>query len=289
MIEKKLILCGIFAIAIAIAAIVPLEYMMAAEAQENAQPITQTTTQPSTEANIQTAFTPWFNVNVSYAYVTLDKSGGNDTMTWKGAVIQAIANFTLTSDALDFKNADAYIEFYLFQVSSDQGSIVNITYNAAVSKEEEGVTGVPGGIRCAIRGSGGNTFTFADGTTYKDAKICGDSDCGGGMVLFNGPRSVFSQTFTSAVGDYISSYNGNPVPQAVTELRNAQTLYIDVSRIGSVSFEGTATTPLTTALAGHQVLQHIVLTKAGNGFVYGNYTRGTVPIPIEGPSNPSGS
>ncbi len=37
MIEKKLILCGILAIAIGIATIVPLEYMMAAQTQVNAR------------------------------------------------------------------------------------------------------------------------------------------------------------------------------------------------------------------------------------------------------------
>lgn len=284
MIEKKLILCGILAIIIGIATIVPIEYMMAAEAQANAKANGQTNTQTNTQTSTQTAFAPWFNVNIPYAYVNLDQSGGNNTMTWNGAVIEAIANFTLTPDALNLKNADARIEFYLFQVSSDQGPIVNITYSVAVSKEELNVTGVPGGVYIAITGSGDNTFTFADGTTYNGAKVCGDSDCGGGVVLCNIP-GVPMQTFTDAVvSDYISSYNGNPAPQAVTELRNAKTLYIDVSRICSVSFEGNATTAVTTTLASRQVLQHIVLTKTGNGFVYGTYAEGTVPFPIEGPS-----
>ena len=47
MIEKKLILCGILAIAIGIATIVPLEYMMAAQAQE-----------------IPLQDKPWFNLNI---------------------------------------------------------------------------------------------------------------------------------------------------------------------------------------------------------------------------------
>ena len=43
MIEKKLILCAILAIAIGIATVVPMEYLMAAQAQES----TQTTKRPS--------------------------------------------------------------------------------------------------------------------------------------------------------------------------------------------------------------------------------------------------
>ncbi|MGA2384941.1 MAG: hypothetical protein ABSG33_00225 [Candidatus Bathyarchaeia archaeon] len=269
MIEKKLILCGILAIAIGIATIVPLEYMMAAENQVNAQ----------------TTFTPWFNVSVPYAYVNLDQSGGNSTMTWDAASIEAIANFSLTPDAIALKNADARIEFYQFQVSSDQGPIVNITYSVAVSIEKLNVTGVPGGVYMAITGSGGNSFTFADGTTYKGPST---GNCGGDVVLANIPGEPM-QNFTNAVvSTFVASYNGNSASQ-LTELRNAKTLYIDLSRICSVSFEGNAITGTTTTVSSDKVLQHIVLTKEGNGFVYGTYTAGTVPFPIETPSNPTGS
>ena len=274
MIEKKLILCGILAVAIGIATVVPLEYMMAAQAQANSQ----TSAQP----NSQTAFTPWFNVSVPYAYVDLDQSGGNNTMTWNGVSIDAIANFTLTPAALTLENADARIEFYLFQVSSDQGPIANITYSIAVSKEEVNVTGLPGGVYTAITGSGANTFTFADGTVYNGPK---NGDCGGGMVLYNIPGTPMQNFTDVVVSDYILSYNGNPASQALTELQNAKVVYIDVSRICSVSFEGNANTATTTTLATNQVLQHIVLTKTGNGFVYGSYTAGTVPYPGDlGPS-----
>lgn len=268
MIEKKLILCSILAIAIGIATIVPLEYMMAAQ----------------TEVSAQTMFTPWFNVSVPYAYVDLHESGGNNTMTWDGAMIQAIANFTLTPAALNLKDADARIEFYQFRVYSNQGSIVNITYSVAVCREELNVTGIPGGCYTAITGSGGNTFTFADGTTYNGNSVCGDSVCGGGVVLANMPGVIPVQNYTTAVvGSYIANYNGNNASQTLTELRNAQALYIDVSRICSVSYQGNATTATTTTMSSNQVLQHIVLTKAGNGFAYGTYTEGTVPFPIETP------
>ena len=107
-------------------------------------------------------------------------------MTFNGASINAIANFTLTPNALDLKTADARIEFYLFQVSSDQGPIANTTYSIALSKEEVNVTGVPGGVYTAITGSGANSFTFADGTVYNAAQTVG-GNCGGGMVLYNTP------------------------------------------------------------------------------------------------------
>ena len=267
MIEKKLILCAILAITIGIATIVPLEYFMAAQTQVNAQ----------------TMFTPWFNVSVPYAYVNLDQSGGNNTMTWDGAMIQALANFTLTPAAIELKNADAQVEFYQFQVSSDQGPIVNITYSVAVSKEEVNVTGVPSGVWMAITGSGGNSFTFADGTTYNGPN---NGNCGGGMVLSNIPDEPMQNFTVAVVSTYLASYNGNSASQALTELRNAQNLYIDVTRAYSVSFEGNAKTATTTTMSNNQVLQHIELTKTGNGFVYGTYAEGTVPFPMETPTTP---
>jgi hypothetical protein len=243
MIEKKLILCGILAIAIGIATIVPMEYFMAAQTQVNAQTVT-----------------PWFNVNTGYAYCNPNVSGANSTMSFDGSTIQVVANFTVTSLAL--KDADAQIEYYQFAVSSDQGPIINLGYYVFDCKQPDDVTYL----------SGNGTIGFANGLTYN-----GPACSGGTGINYN----VFNSSYTVGyVSDYILAYNANNVPKAVAELRNAKTLYIDVSRVCTVTVNGNVavTTPAT-----HQVLQHIVLTKAGSDFVYGTYTEGTVPFPIETP------
>jgi hypothetical protein len=276
MIEKKLILCGILAITIGIATIVPLEYMMAAEQQVNAE----------------TAFTPWFNVNVPYVYVNLDQSGANNTASWNGVNINGIANFTLTPAGMALKGAEAKIEYYQFQISSDQGPIVNISYSVALSIEEIGDhPGLPGNVYMAINGGGGNKFFFANGFTYNGIPNY-DGYCAGGSCFYetvgnNLPSTIVNETFvTGILSSGISNYNGNNQNQAITELRNAKTLYIDVSRICSVSYNGNVTVNMPSS---NQVLQHIVLTKEGNGFVYGTYTQGTVPFQMETPSNPTGA
>lgn len=148
-IEKKLVLCSILAITVGIATIVPLEYMMAASAQANT-PLT----------NIE----PWFNVNVPFAYCNPYKNSGNSTMSFNGALIQVVANFTLTPNAL--KNADAQIEYYQFAVSSDQGPIVNLGYYV-VEYTQDIVTGI----------GGNGTISFANGLTYSGP------DCSGGQAL----------------------------------------------------------------------------------------------------------
>jgi hypothetical protein len=284
MIEKKLILCGILAIAIGIATIVPLEYMMAAEQQVKAE----------------TTFTPWFNVNVPYVYVNLDQSGANNTVSWNGVNINGLANFTLTPAGMALQGADAKIEYYQFQISSDQGPIANISYSVSSTIEDLGfhgsinnIPGIPGGGYMAITGLGDNHFTFANGVTYNGIPNY-DGYCGGsgGLAILVGnssslPEGATNQTSTTGIfGSYLENYNGANSNQVITELRNAKTLYIDVTRICSVSYNGNVTVNMPI---NNQVLLHIVLTKTSNGFVYGTYTQGEAPFPMETPSNPTGA
>jgi hypothetical protein len=75
--------------------------------------------------------------------------------------------------------------------------------------------------------------------------------------------------------------DSNNLPQAAAEIRNAQTIYIDVSKICTVTVKGNVT---VTTPASHEVLQHIELTNLGSGFgfVYGTYAN-EIPFPVEGP------
>jgi len=80
---KRVIGLIILAIAITITVILPLQYIMTGE-----------------NGGAKAQIAPWFKVNVPYAYVNLNQAGANNTMSWDGAQIQAIANFTLTPEAL---------------------------------------------------------------------------------------------------------------------------------------------------------------------------------------------
>ncbi len=268
--EKKLIACSILAIAIGIATIMPLEFLMNAETVAAA---------PNVE--------PWFNVNVPYTYINLDKSGANDTASWNGVNIQGIANFTLTPAGSDLQGADAKIEYYQFEISSNQEPIVNISYSVALSVEKfpagdkiNNIPGIPGGGYMAIIGEGNNQFLFANGVTYNGIPNY-DGYCSGDTTLYhivgdNLASGTVNQTFITAVfGSYIMNYNGDNSNHAITQLRDAKTLSIDVSRICSVSYDGNVTVSIPST---NQVLQHIELTKADNGWVYGTYKEGTVPF-----------
>lgn len=267
MIEKKLILCGILAIAIGIATIVPMEYMMVAQAQENSQAQEKANTTADIQASVQPLFS---DVNITYAYCNPNKSSSNDTMTLYGSTIEAVVNFTLAPDAL--KNADAQVEYYKFAVSSDQGPIFNMGYYIVLQDNSAIVTGM---------GGSDGTITFANGLTFNGPSATGSQDisfgCGGQGLNY----PTWTSTYTLGyVSHYIFGTDANNLPQATSELRNAKTLYIEVTKICTVTVTGnlTVTTP-----GSNQILQHIELTNTNGGFVYGAYVQGTIPMPIDTP------
>lgn len=275
-IEKKLVACSILAIAIGIATIIPLEFLMSAKTVAAA---------PNTE--------PWFDVNVPYTYINLDQSGSNNTTSWNGVNIQGIANFTFTQAGSDLQGADAKIEYYQFALSSDQGPIVNMSYSLALSIEKfpaggkiNNIPGIPGGGYAAIDGGINNQFLFANGLTYNGIPnyngYCSGTMCVYQIVGDNLTPGTTNQTFSIGVfGAEIMNYNGANSDEVVNALRNANTLSIDVSKICSVSYDGNITINMPST---NQVLQHIELTKVDNGWVYGTYTEGTVPFPMQTPT-----
>ncbi len=241
-IEKKLILCSILAISIGIATIAPLTYLMNTEGASAL---------PDVE--------PWFNVNVPYAYCDPYQSGGNGTTAWDGAAINAVANFSLTPGAME-SDVDAQIEYYKFAVSSEQGPIVDMGYYIAESNKIVDVMMSSGGLN--------DTITFANGLTYSPPAISGSqaASWSGQVIGWTGDKPISS--VYGAPYYIMSTYNGE-LPQAATQLRNAQTLSIDVSKVSTVTVKGNV---VVTTPAEPTILQHIELTKTDNGFVYGTNT-----------------
>ncbi len=269
MVEKKVILCAILAIALGIATIVPLEYMMTAQAQANAQ-TAEAQAKANATADVQASVQPMFSdVNVTYAYCNPDKTTSNDTGTFYGSSVEAVVNFTLAPDAL--KNADAQIEYYKLAVSSDQGPILNMGYYIVLEANSYVTTGM---------GGPEGTITFANGLTFNGPTATGqDIDFGNGQCI-NYPAWSSSSNYTwGYVSNFIYGSDPNNLPQTVTELRNATTIYIDVTKICTVMVTGniTVTTP-----GSNQILQHIELTNTGNGFLYGTYNEANNPFPMSG-------
>jgi|LSQX01.2.fsa_nt_gb hypothetical protein len=267
-IEKKLILCSILAISIGIAAIIPLQYLMNAEAA---------LALPNVE--------PWFDVDIGYAecnpYIV-----GNGTATWDGATIQTVTNFTLTTNAME-SDVDTQVEYYKFAVSSEQGPICDMGYYIAERRFTDANVAAAdyamksGNYSALPRGTtlyANNTITFENGLSYNPPAINDGQSISwtGQAISWTGDNPV-NNTYGVA-GMRISAYNGEdsvyPVsPQIVAQLRDAQTLSIDVSKVCTVTAKGNV---VVTTPADPTILQHIELTKVDNGFVYGEYVEGTL-------------
>lgn len=109
MIEKKLVLCGILAIVIGIATIVPLAFFMSAKAQ----------TSPEDQ--------PQFNFDLPYAYIgnywDNNTTPTDQTYGW----VFALAFRTSPNFDLSTMNANVVYETYRAEVSSEKGPVGNIT------------------------------------------------------------------------------------------------------------------------------------------------------------------
>ncbi len=252
--EKKLVALSIFALAIGLALALPLTYFT-----------------PVVGVNAQ-GINPWFNPDVTYAYINLHNTGD-------GVPIQGVVNFTYSSAAMDLKGANAQIEFYKFHIYSDKGSIANISYSIAITGRVNDPWS-PTGFNYVINGTRDNIFYFADGSSYDANAVIGDSEYGSGIVICNNmPDFPLDSTYMPAV--LLSCITDS---ETIDNMKNAQTLYIDVIRTFSVSHKGDYTgSTTTTNLTDDEVLFTVEMTKIDNGFVYGNYVEGTVPFPMQVP------
>ncbi|GEM_PF-1780918 len=215
------------------------------------------------------------SANITYAYVDLNQAGG-DTASGTGAKIHVMANITLTSE-FNLKYADAKVEFYGFHLYSEQGSIANLTYSLMVEKLSPYGSG-SGYSDSPIRSSSANYVRFSDGTIIDVTEIIGDNFGGGG----GGFNSYYYPNRTHIVigaGTFITSSEAKQ-SQALTDFRNAQTLYIDVTRILGVTFQENANPMVTPTLFSDEVLCHVELIKVGDRFGYGAYTGDEYNYPV---------
>ncbi len=234
-IEKKLVLCSILAISIGIATIVPLAYFM-----------------NTVKAQTQTdEAAPWFNVEVQYAVYTANLTdspveypdGLGPRMTYTTAY-DIKFNFTVNPKAEP--NLDgARAEYFELQIYSDLGPIENMTQYI--------------GANCKGNSNPAENFLFSRDNWFNTSLI------GGGLFLqqYNGSlSSVFGTGWLSGSSGASSSSYFPEEPQTASQqfqnAYNAEKIFIDVRRLGFVSFNGNST---IVTLADNAVIQHLELTR----------------------------
>ena len=194
-------------------------------------------------AKAQTFDEPWFNVNVPYAYFKANSTGNMYQST-----NSIVLNATINSDAIS-QHTDARLEYFDFKLYSDQLSLANATFYLGMnSSAVEDPTAL---------------FAFSREDWFNSTAF------GAGVYVTNltGPlRLMGTGGSVSYVGED-SNWVNEQFGEILSTMENADKIYLDVCRLGYVTFDGNNT---VVTLASNQVLQHLELTKTGDAFTYGD-------------------
>jgi hypothetical protein len=218
-IEKKLIACSILAIAIGIATVVPLAFLMT-----------------PTSASAQITDDPWFNLNINYATCEAKTVFSSNL----SAMYSYTYNYTTNPNAIDTQNG-ARIEYFRIQIYSDQGQLVNQIVALAANCTEN-INPIE--------------VQFARQDWFNTSNVQGSA-------IDFAPN--FNGALPADIG-YSAHCFTTEQQEQIEKIQNAQTIYIDICRVGYITYTGNDT---VVSFANNEVAQHYELTKTGNGFSYG--------------------
>jgi hypothetical protein len=264
--KKRVLLYSILAITIGIATILPLSYItLSVEG-------TDQITQPFFNPNIfHIIAIPYVETLYDEPYVTTVYPNGTHIYSEIPDVcnINAVMCYDITSNGANLKDVDTKIEVYNFHFYSEQGSILNMTQSVAITGNVSDPNS-PNGVTTAIVewDSDKNTYTFADGTVYDFTKTLGYVEAS--VVGYS-----TAEWSTAAKGHHnlgggpvLSTSNGEKTAQALTNIRNAQTIYVDITRVLQVTYKHPSS-PTTSSIikatpTSNEVLYHIELSALDN-------------------------
>jgi len=210
---------------------------------------------------------PWFNLKLVNAYYKASTQSDVDGYV-DDAVIHNLISYS-TAYAIGFhwttnqgavnNLAEARLEYYQLQIYSDQGQIENMTtaigFNSTNYVE-------PNSFHFERKGWFNTTVSNGASFVWNP----------GGLLGFLGPDVNTESSGSRGSGGFANT----TLPQEFLNLQNAHTVCIDVYRLGYVTFYGNST---VVTLANDEVVQHIVLTKEDDHFIYGNVPKIAQPPP----------
>jgi hypothetical protein len=240
--EKKLIACSILALIIGFSSVLPLTFLMSATAKA------------------ETASEPWFSINTPYAYY-MTKNGPLDNdfgisfqseMNEINSVSEQhmiVLNLTLNVDTKN-EQADGQVEYYQIDVSSDKELIETMHWfigtNSNSSFSFDGLL---------------DTFHFMRDDWF-------DTDMfayGGGGGLLNYNWTVGLSKLWPEAGGGSGTLGSSSTSRVVSALREAETVFISIYRLGWVTFSSNST---SFTLANNELVEQVQLEKFGDGFIY---------------------
>jgi hypothetical protein len=193
----------------------------------------------------------WFNIKIDRANFSANISDNCYTSTF-GLGIEPLLNF----DAFN-RQSGARIEYFELVFYTDNQQLARIPYYI-------------GGNSSYVE----NPETFI--TLSRENWFNSDFRLSDGLGYFYNPPFVFNNVDSNGIPAHIggtssvlfgSGYINEKYSAIVAELENAQTIYLDIVRVGYTTFDGNDTVIASTN--NPLVVQHIELTKNGDEFTFG--------------------
>ena len=294
--EKKLIACSILALIIGVSSVLPLTFLMSATAK--ADP----TSEPWFSLSIPYAYWTAYDgpLNWSSDYFQRPEPNEGDPVEYSVShQHMMVLNFTL-EDIPTTDPFDARVEYFQLTLSSDKESIMDMNWFVGTYKngsfdfggflkefhfrlgdwfdtDEFGNSTDGGSITLIPAGEGNNVvnsdlapdfkfYNSTDGETYRP-KHSG----GGGVMKPDWPPGYSITSPSGGGGTYATTdpiAGQNLTTPLVSALREAETLFITVRRIGWITFSANST---VVTLADNEIVAQIQLDKLGEAtFLYNN-------------------
>ncbi|MQY62573.1 hypothetical protein GH146_04750 [archaeon] len=248
--EKKLIACSILAIVIGVSSVFPLAFFMSATAKAD------------------TSNEPWFSINIPYAYwVTSDgplempfepNYPDGFEMNETNSVSEQhmlVLNITLNDDTAK-QPVDAQFEYYQIDVSSDKELIGTMRWVVGTNINSSfNVSGILG------------SFSFMRNEWF-DTRNFDTRKYGGGGGLTRPDWTPGLSMLWPMAGAGSGTIGSSGSSGVVSILREAETVFISIYRIGWVTFSGNST---TVTYANNELVEQVQLEKFGEeGWLYNN-------------------
>jgi hypothetical protein len=188
-----------------------------------------------TSASAQITDDPWFNLNINYATCEAKTVFSNNT----SAMYTYVSNYTTNPNAVD--QTGARIEYFRIQIYSNKGQLVNQTIALAANCSEN---------------INPQEIQFARQDWFNTSDV-------------QGSYFDFVPNFNGALPEDIA-YSAHCFTTEdegqIENIQNAQTVFIDICRVGYITYTGNDT---VVSFANNEIAQHYELTKSANGFFYG--------------------
>jgi len=224
-IEKKLVVLSILAITIGVATVIPMAVLMNANAQTSQY-----------AESVQAYGEPWLDLEITGAYFTIDIANGElpdatyirtDTIDYKT---------TLNDNALNHQ-PKARIEYFEMTYYGDNKELLKKTFSINMKDpSSEAVTT--------------ELFTFCNEYVVNCSTL-------GVNGNFSTPHNLDEKTWSTGCG-----MSGAADIDEYKAVLDAQTVYLEIRYIGSVTFDGKNT---VVSFANDQNVQQIELTKNKGG------------------------